>query len=66
MKRKREAKRNKRQIALDFLKNLPSGRKIYYRFGNLMVEVTKEEALQLLKEGEEQNSSPPQKQGGES
>ncbi len=34
---------------MNFLQKLPAERKIFYRFGNLMVEVTKEEAIKLLK-----------------
>ena len=34
---------------MNFLLNLPAESKIFYRFGNLMVEVTKEEAIELLK-----------------
>ncbi len=42
-------KENKsREDVLSFIENLPENRKIYYRFGNLMVEITKEEALRLL------------------
>jgi len=37
-----------KEVVLSFVKELPEDRKIYYRFGNLMVEVTKEEALRLL------------------
>jgi len=36
--------------ALKFLENLPEDRKLYYRFGRLLVEVKKEEAESLLKE----------------
>jgi len=48
-------KKSKKEELIEFLKNLPQGRKIYYRFGNLMVEVSKDEALKLLEEekGEE-------------
>ncbi|MEO2065530.1 prefoldin subunit [Thermovibrio guaymasensis] len=45
-------RKSKEEVA-EFLKNLPEGRKIYYRFGNLMVEVSKEEALKLLEREEE-------------
>ncbi len=34
----------------NFLKKLPPERRIYYQFGPLFVEVTKEEALKLLEE----------------
>jgi chaperonin cofactor prefoldin len=39
---------NEEQL-INFLLKLPAERKIFYRFGNLMVEVTKEEAIELLK-----------------
>jgi len=46
----------KSEALVDFLKKLPDGRKIYYRMGNIMVEVTKEEAIKLiLKEGVDSN-----------
>ena len=48
----KERKRSKEEV-LKFLEKLPEGRKIYYQFGPVMVEVTKDEALELLKEEEE-------------
>ncbi len=49
LKRMKMKKENKsREDVLSFIENLPENRKIYYRFGNLMVEITKEEALRLL------------------
>lgn len=45
-KMKREKKKNKEIIEL--LKKLPAGRKIYYKAGSIMVEVSKEEAIKLL------------------
>jgi len=47
----KESKSKERII--EFLKNLPEGRKIYYNLGVLMVEVSKEEAIRLLQEKEE-------------
>jgi len=47
----KESKSKERII--EFLKNLPEGRKIYYSFGPLMVEVSKEEAIKLLQEKKE-------------
>ncbi len=56
MKEEKRERRSRKEL-FEFLKNLPPGRKIYYKVGNLMVEVTKEEALKLLeqeeREGEE-------------
>ncbi|WP_456342222.1 hypothetical protein [Thermovibrio sp.] len=51
----REKERRSKEELIELLKNLPEGRKIYYRIGNLMVEVSKEEALKLIEkeEGEE-------------
>jgi|GEM_PF-2722383 chaperonin cofactor prefoldin len=45
---KRESRSKEEVIA--FIKQLPEGRKIYYSFGPVMVEVSKEEALKLLEE----------------
>ncbi len=36
--------------ALEFLKRLPENRRIFYKFGSLMVEVSKKEAESLLTE----------------
>ncbi len=47
--RQKKKQRKKSNLVVDFLKKLPEGRKIYYRFGNIMVEVTKDEALKLIK-----------------
>ncbi|SMP08084.1 hypothetical protein SAMN06265339_0553 [Desulfurobacterium pacificum] len=44
---KKEKVKSKEEL-ISFIKELPEGRRIFYRFGNLMVEVTKEEALKLL------------------
>ncbi|WP_457679804.1 hypothetical protein [Thermovibrio sp.] len=49
MKEEKRERRSKKEL-IELLKNLPEGRKIYYRFGNLMVEVSKEEAIKLLEE----------------
>ena len=45
-------RRSKEEI-VELIKSLPEGRKIYYNLGSLLVEVTKEEAIKLLEEGEE-------------
>ncbi|NPA12365.1 MAG: hypothetical protein GXO45_00095 [Aquificae bacterium] len=45
---------DKQQI-IQFLQSLPQDRRVYWRVGNLMVEITKEEAIKLLKEQEEKN-----------
>ena len=45
---KKETK-SKEEI-LEFLKRLPEGRRIFYKVGSLMVEVTKEEAKKFLME----------------
>jgi len=45
--------RTSKERIIEFLKNLPDGRKIYYNLGVLMVEVSKEEAIKLLQEKEE-------------
>lgn len=50
MKEKRE-RTNKELI--EFLERLPEGRRIYLNLGSVMVEVSKEEALEFLKEKEE-------------
>jgi chaperonin cofactor prefoldin len=44
-----EETKSKEEI-IKFLQNLPDGRKIYYNFGTVLVEITKEEAIKLLKE----------------
>jgi len=44
--------RASKERIIEFLKNLPEGRKIYYNLGVLMVEVSKEEAIKLLQEEE--------------
>ncbi len=35
-------------VIVEFLKKLPEGRKIFYRLGNIMIEVTRDEAIELL------------------
>jgi chaperonin cofactor prefoldin len=50
MEKKKE--KSKEEI-IEFLKNLPDGRKIFYQFGSIMVEVTRDEAVKLLGEGKE-------------
>jgi len=47
--------RKSKEELVNFIKELPEGRKIYYSFGPLMVEVSKEEALKLLEEREGQS-----------
>ncbi|ADU96664.1 prefoldin subunit [Thermovibrio ammonificans] len=42
-----------KEAIIEFLERLPEGRRIYYSFGSVMVEVTKEEAIKLLKEEDE-------------
>ncbi len=44
--------RKSKEELIDFIRELPEGRKIYYSFGPLMVEVSKEEAIKLLEKGE--------------
>jgi len=51
--KERERRKNKEKV-LKFLEKLPSNRKVYYRMGNLMVEVTREEAIELIKKENEQ------------
>ena len=51
-KKQPQKKERNKQIE-EFISKLPEGRKIYYRFGNLMVEVSREEALELIKKEEE-------------
>ncbi|WP_076712382.1 prefoldin subunit [Desulfurobacterium indicum] len=49
-------KKKKNKEIIELLKKLPAGRKIYYKAGSIMVEVSKEEAIKLLekeKEGED-------------
>ena len=54
-RQKQKAKTSQRsKTIVEFLKKLPDDRRIYYRVGNIMVEVTKKEAIALvLKEGED-------------
>ncbi|WP_456464753.1 prefoldin subunit [Desulfurobacterium sp.] len=42
-------KKQKNKEIIEFLKKLPAERKIYYKAGNIMVEVSREEAINLLK-----------------
>ncbi len=51
-KRQKVRVKQKSEALIDFLKRLPEGRKIYYRIGNIMVEVTKEEAIELIQKEE--------------
>ncbi|MEO2083182.1 MAG: hypothetical protein ABGX12_04055 [Desulfurobacteriaceae bacterium] len=49
----RKEKKNKNRV-VEFVKSLPEGRRLFFNFGSIMVEVTKEEALKLLEEKEEE------------
>ncbi|WP_456396349.1 prefoldin subunit [Desulfurobacterium sp.] len=41
-------KEKKNKEIIELLKKLPAERKIYYKAGNIMVEVSREEAIKLL------------------
>ncbi len=45
--------RRSREV-IEFLERLPEGRRIYLNLGALMVEVSKEEALEFLRKQEEE------------
>ncbi|SNR67034.1 prefoldin subunit [Desulfurobacterium atlanticum] len=48
----KEKKNKEKERVLKFLEKLPPDRKIYYRIGTVMVEVTREEAIRLLEKEE--------------
>ncbi len=52
-KKPKKSQNRESEMVKELLKNLPEGRKIYFRIGNIMVEVTKEEALKLLNKTKE-------------
>ena len=49
-------KENKSKKLIEFLERLPEGRRIYLNLGTVMVEVSKDEAIEFLKnqEGKEE------------
>lgn len=49
-------KENKSKELIEFLERLPEGRRIYLNLGSVMVEVSKDEAIEFLKnqEGKEE------------
>ncbi|WP_457567969.1 prefoldin subunit [Desulfurobacterium sp.] len=49
---KKNRKKTNKEI-IELLKKLPDNRKIYYRAGSVMVEVSKEEAINLLRKESE-------------
>ncbi len=46
-------KENKSKEIIEFVERLPEGRHIYLNLGSVMVEVSKEEAIEFLKKQEE-------------
>ena len=46
-------KENKSKELIEFLERLPEGRRIYLNLGSVMVEVSKDEAIEFLKNQEE-------------
>ena len=46
-------KEKKSKEVVEFLERLPEGRRIYLNLGSVMVEVSKEEALEFLRKQEE-------------
>ncbi len=42
-------KENKSKELIEFLERLPEGRRIYLNLGSVMVEVSKDEAIEFLK-----------------
>ena len=46
-------KENKSKELIEFLERLPERRRIYINLGSVMVEVSKEEAIEFLKKQEE-------------
>ncbi len=46
-------KESKSKELIEFLERLPEGRRIYLNLGSLMVEVSKDEAIEFLKKQEE-------------
>ncbi len=52
--RERRMKEKRSREVIEFLERLPEGRRIYLNLGALMVEVSKEEALEFLRKQEEE------------
>ncbi len=47
-------KENKSKELIEFLERLPEGRRIYLNLGSVMVEVSKDEAIEFLKKQEKE------------